>query len=360
MATAMPMIFDAHLDLALNAVEFRRDLSLSLGELRARQTAEGVAAIGTPTVTLDELRRGGVGVVVSTLLARSKPWASSSPVSTVLMRDWPTRDMVYAVARGQLAWYQLMEQRGQLRIITSSAQLQPPAEAGAPPGVIITLEGADPIVEPEQLHHWHELGLRTLMLAHIGVSGYAHGTPSGEGGDPREIDGPLTALGRALLPRMAKLGMPLDLTHLSDTSFFEAIEAFRGRIYSSHAGCRALCGHRRNHSDDMLRRIVERGGVVGVPMYNTFLGEGDRAAVSLDTVVDHVDWICQLAGDADHVGIGSDLDGGFGVEHVPRELDSIADLHLLGGALRERGFTADDAAKILGGNWLRFFGETLP
>src|SRR5690606_6805175 len=131
---------------------------------------------------------------------------------------------------------------------------------------------------------------------------YAHGTPSEDADNVRDVDGPLTDVGRALLPIMHELGMPLDLTLLSDTSFFEAVERFEGRVYSSHTACRALCDRQRNHGDDMLRLIVERGGVVGMPLYNAFLGH-DRP-VTLDRVVDHVDHVCQLAGSAEHVGIG--------------------------------------------------------
>lgn len=357
-------IFDAHLDLALNAIEFRRDLALSLDALRDKQTAEGIEKIGTPTVTFEELRRGGVTCVLSTLLARSKPWAPSSPALGSVIRDWPTQDMVYGVAMGQLAWYRLMEQRGLLRIVTSAAQL---AEASAVPGVVLTLEGADPVTDPDQLPHWHDAGLRTLMLAHFGVSHYAHGTPSDDASNTHDGDGPLSDRGRALLSAMHALAMPLDLTHLSDTSFFEAVAAFPGRIYSSHSGCRAICDRQRNHTDDMLRIIVERGGVVGMPMFNWFLHHGyerppnaRRELVPLRVVVDHIDHVCQLAGSADHVGIGSDLDGGFGLEHIPNGMNSIADLSMLAGALRDRGYCEEDLTKILAGNWLRFFGETLP
>ncbi len=229
------------------------------------------------------------------------------------------------------------------------------------------MEGADPIINPDQLHHWHALGLRTLMLAHFGRSHYAHGTPSEDPANTRDTDGPLTDKTPALLKVMAELKMPLDLTHLSDTSFFQAVDGFRGRIYSSHTACRALCSIPRNHSDEQLRLILERGGVIGVPMFNAFLDatykrppNSNRQQVTLDTVAAHLDHICQLAGNAEQAAIGSDMDGGFGLEHSPTGLDTIADLGKLAEALRKRGHNDDEIRKILGENWLRFFCETLP
>ncbi len=385
-------IVDGHLDLAMNALRYERDIRLPVAALRRRE--QGVDdGRGVCTLSLPELRNAGVGLVVSTVLARSKPWidpARKPPRSNI---DYPDATMAYAMARGELAYYRLLEGLGELRVITTAEQLDahlaalagchgspspdPGASGGPQPplGVIVTMEGADPIVDPEQLGHWHELGLRTLMLAHFGQSRYAAGTPSVDPANTHDVDGPITDLGKALLEAMAELAMPLDLSHASDLSFYTALDAFDGRVYSSHASCRAIAPGgvaqqvhpMRMHTDEQLRMLIERGAVIGVPMFNAYLDpnyrpppDSDPDLVPLSRVADHVDHICQLAGSADHVAIGSDLDGGFGAEHTPRDLDTVADLPRLAPLLKDRGLTDDDVAGFFAGNWMRFWQENLP
>ena len=332
--------------------------------------------------------------------------------------------MAHAVGRAHLAYYRRLEARGEIAIVTDGATLDKAATGGraasaegdrgaggggggdrrsrlyeegerdrrsrlyqegerdrrprlcsATVGVILTLEGADPVTHPDELHEWHTLGVRSLMLAHFGQSRYAHGTPGNTplNDDPsnsHDRDGPLTALGRELLPIMAELDMPLDLTHLSDMSFHEALDHFAGPVYSSHSACRWICptagaGGQRNHTDEQVRLIAERGGVVGVPLYNAFLEpdyrpDSKKQHATLDRVVDHLDHLIQLTGSASHAAIGSDLDGGFGIEHTPREIDSIADLHRLGDAMTRRGYGDADVEAVMGGNWVRFWREHLP
>lgn len=363
-------LFDAHLDMALNALDHERDQCLPIAELRQRETA-AIGDFGIATVSLDELRAGGCGVVLSTVLARSKPWVDPARENQAKSNDWPDPTMAYAVAMGQLAYYRLLETRGALRILTTAGQLRQHATQWdaepdtCPVGMIITMEGADPIVHPDQLDHWHAAGVRTLMLAHFGKSHYAHGTPSSDPDNKHDIDGPLTDLGRALLPKMHALGMPLDLTHTSDRSFAEAVDLFQGRIYSSHTACRALCDQPRNHSDEQLKQILDRDGVVGLPVFNYFLKPGyeedsSKASVTYADLADHADHICQLAGNAKQVGIGSDADGGFGKEHMPAELDTHRDLLALSEVLSARGYQDGQIADVLCGNWQRFFSETLP
>jgi len=366
-------LFDAHLDMALNAIDHERDQRLAVQTIREREAGDAGEVVkdgrGIASVSLDELRRGGCGVVLSTVIARAKPWKKPTRAN-IHDFDWPDPTMAYAVAMGQLAYYRLLETQGHLRILDSSGTLKRhlaewEADPGSTPiGLIVTMEGADPIVEPEQVRDWHAAGLRTLMLAHFGKSYYAHGTPSSDADNPHDIDGPLTDRGRALLPIMAELGMPLDLTHTSDETFAEATDRFEGRIYSSHTACRALAEMPRNHTDQQLKRIIERDGVIGLPMFNRFLNaayeeDSPKEMVTYATVADHIDHICQLAGDAAHVGIGSDADGGFGREHMPAELDTHRDINKLGEVLSKRGYTDDDIEGIMQGNWLRFFVETL-
>jgi len=362
--------FDAHLDMAMNAIDYERDQSLPVSALRQREQGGVKDDRGTATVSIHELKQGGCGVVLSTVIARSKPWVSAGRAIARDNIDWPDPSMAYAAAMGQLAYYRLLEGRGHLRLITSAEQLhQHTADWNANPentplGLILTMEGADPITEPDQLYHWHAAGLRTLMLAHFGKSHYAHGTPHPKPDNAYDIDGPLTDMGRAILPMMHQIGMPLDLTHTADRSFAEAADLFPGRIYSSHTACRAICNIPRNHSDAQIKTLLDRGGVIGLPLYNRFLSisyadNPTKGAVTYATVADHVDHICQLAGNAKHVGIGSDADGGFGREHMPAELDTHRDIYHLGQTLTSRGYSEADIAGIMKDNWLRFFGQTL-
>ena len=364
-------LFDAHLDMSMNALIHERDQTLPVSALRERE--EGLAGVwrGIATVSVDELRQGGCGVVLSTVIARAKPWVKAGREGQHGDIDWPDPSMAYGVAMGQLAYYRSLEARGALRVLEDAQALeQHRAQWDASPqttpvGMIITMEGADPIVEPEQLRDWHAAGLRTLMLGHFGKSHYGYGTPMRCPDNPYDIDGPLTDRGRALMPIMHELGMPLDLTHTADKTFAEAADLFEGRIYSSHTCSRVLSDMPRNHTDEQFKQILDRDGVIGLPLYNRFLhadyGEDSpKDMVTYAHVADHIDHICQLAGDSQHVGIGSDADGGFGTEHMPAEQDTHRDINKLGGVLSQRGYSDEDIASIMSGNWLRFFGETLP
>ena len=168
---------------------------------------------------------------------------------------------------------------------------------------------------------------------------------------------------------MQRLEMPLDLTHLSDTSFREAVDAFAGPIYASHSNCRTLSPHQRQLTDEMIRVIVERGGVVGVvpcnPMVRADLIHGDawnspQHGVTLEHLADHVDHVCQLAGSAEYVAIGSDADGGFGAEACPHGHDRHRDLHALLQVLADRGYATSDQGRIAWRNWSDFYLRTLP
>ena len=367
----MMNLFDAHLDMALNALDHERDQTLAVSALRQREQGGVADDRGIATVSFNELRAGGCGVVLSTVIARSKPWIDPKRLLKRHDLDYPDPSMAYAAAMGQLAYYRLLQERGQLRILTSADQYrQHLADWDADPqdtpiGLILTMECADPIVEPEQLRDWHAMGLRTLMLAHFGKSHYAHGTPSSDPENAHDVDGPLTDPGRSLLSKMFELGMPLDLTHTADQSFAEAADRYERRIYSSHTACRSLQDIPRNHSDAQLKTLIDRGGVIGLPVFNYFLKPGyeedaPKQSVTYADLADHIDHICQLAGDTRHVGIGSDADGGFGCEHMPAELDTHRDLTRLGQTLSGRSYSDEDIHLVMSGNWLRFFSETLP
>jgi membrane dipeptidase len=360
----MPLLIDSHLDLAWNALSWKRDLLLPLPELnRIDADQDPHPARGHATVSLPELRRGQVAVCLATLMGRV-PYGETINVHGNSL-DFPRHENVFAFAQGQLAYYRILELRGEVRWLRDRHQLQQHWQAwqtagdraAQPIGIIIAMEGSDAICEPEQAELWYQDGLRCASLVHYGSSRYASGT-----GD----DGPLTACGRKLLDEFARLGIILDVTHLCDQSFFEAIDHFAGPVLASHQNCRALVPGQRQFSDEQLRRVLDRDGVIGIAfdawmMYPGWeRGKTSREVVAIGAAVDHVDHLCQLAGNDRQVAIGSDLDGGFGTEQSPTGLDSIADLQRLAPLLSQRGYSDESIARIFGGNWLRFFSEHLP
>jgi len=223
-------------------------------------------------------------------------------------------------------------------------------------GLVLAMEGADPIISPKHLHSWVERGLRVVGLSH-GRTRYAGGTRQ---------PGPLTQLGCELLAEMEHEPTILDTSHMAEESFFDALELFNGPVIATHSNCRAIVPTDRHLSDEMIRAIVKRDGVIGTVLYNKFLvpdwkqGPGAKEQVTLAHFVKHVKHICEVAGDSNHVGIGSDLDGGFGRESVPAELDTVADTPKIAKALTEGGFSERQIDGIMGQNWLRFLNGALP
>jgi membrane dipeptidase len=308
------------------------------------------------------MRAGDVGLCVATLIARVSFPGNPLP-------GYQSPAIAAAVAKGQLAYYHVLEEQGELRMITDAAGLEASAqewlsvtsgrhgdaeEAHKPIGYILSMEGADPILTPDHLSEWWEAGLRAIGPVHYGTARYAHGT---------DACGGLTELGRPLLKGMEELGMLLDLTHMCDESFWEALEVFGGRVLASHQNSRTLVPGVRQFSDEQMRAVIERGGVIGAALDAWMLqpdwikGETTNEALSLESVADQIDHVCQLAGNSHHAAVGSDLDGGYGTEQCPRDLDTIADLQCLPDLLRARGYAEADIAAIMHGNWLRFFRE---
>lgn len=364
----MSLIFDSHLDLAWNAMTWRRDLRVPLAELNAAEAGMTDQPFrGRATVTLPEIRRARMAVCLGTMMGRV-PYGESTLHGSTL--DFPSHQQVYGFARGQLGYYDALQQVNELRFIRTGAELSahwaewkqastadPARSNDLPIGMILAMEGADAIDSPEQTQRWFDDGLRCASLVHYGTSAYAVGTG---------CEGPLTELGRQLLKSFEAVGMILDTTHLSDQSFFEAMDCFAGPVCASHQACRAVVPGQRQFSDQQIRILIERGGVLGVPcdawmLYpNWVRGKTSRDVVAIDVLVDHIDHICQLSGNCRHVSIGSDLDGGFGTEQTPRGLDSIADLRKLETSLEQRGYAQPDIDLVMGENWLRFFCEHLP
>jgi membrane dipeptidase len=352
------LIFDAHLDLAMNAMEWNRDLRLPLAEIRQRETeltdkpdrAKGV-------VCFPEMRLGHVGLCVATQIARHVRPGSSLP-------GWLSPEQAWAQTQGQLAWYRAMEEAGELVSIRTGGELerqlacwQSPVER-QPIGYLLSLEGADSLVTLRHLERAYADGLRAVGPAHYGPGVYAQGTDATGGLGPR---------GRELLREMDRLGMILDVTHLCDESFWEALAVFQGPVWASHSNCRALVPHHRQLNDEQIRALIERGAVVGVALDAWMLipdwvrnqTTPEKADLRLEQLVAHIDHFCQLAGNARCVGLGSDLDGAFGFEQTPQDVKSIADLQRLGGLLEKSGFNAADQAAVLHGNFLRFLRSAL-
>jgi membrane dipeptidase len=298
------------------------------------------------------MRRGEVGICLATLLARSS--GLNDP-----QLDYRSREIASAAALGQLAYYRVLERQGCLQMIrgwkdleTHLSRWNAPTANLAPLGFILSMEGADPILKPDDIPHWWDDGLRVIGLAHYGRSAYAHGTG---------VAGGLSPEGPALLRAMDAIGMILDVTHLADESFWQAVDHFEGPVLASHNNCRSLIPGDRQFSDDQIRYLIGRDSVIGVVCDSWMLhrdyvfGKTQNSLVTLEAVADHIDHICQLAGTARHAAIGSDLDGGFGKEQSPHDLETIADLQRVAKLLRERGYSEPDVEGVMHGNWIRFF-----
>jgi len=352
------LLFDIHLDLAMNALEWNRDLTRPLDEIRAREKGKTDKVDRTHgTVSFPEMRRGRVGLCVATQIARFvKP---SNPLP-----GWHSPAQAWAQTQGQLAWYRAMEEAGEMVQLTDAAGLDahlarwssPHAEVKLPIGYVLSLEGADSVITPGRLERAYAQGLRAVGPAHYGPGTYAQGT---------DAIGGLGSRGRDLLVEMERLNLILDATHLCDDSFSEALDYFEGHVWASHSNCRALVPHNRQFSDDQLRRLIERGAIIGIPLDAWMMVPGwvrgqttpQSAGVTLQTMIDHMDHVCQIAGNARHVALGTDLDGAFGTEQTPGDLDTIADLARLPDLLRARGYRAEDIERVAHGNVVRFLRD---
>lgn len=364
----MRLLIDSHLDIAWNALSYNRDQTETIAQINEREAAMvDFNGRGRATCSLPEFRRAGMAVCCGTILVRAKREVQPAGGHRRWDLDYGTQSIAYAMGQGQLAYYRLLEQQGEMKMIGTRAELDahwarweqatPEERMHLPVGNILQMEGADPIVEPAQAEAWYNDGLRSITLSHYGKSHYSVGT-----GD----NGPLTPRGIELLKELDRLGIILDLTHMSDQSFFQAIEHFHGPVMASHNNCRALVPADRQFSDEQIKIIIERGGVIGVALDAWMLqpgwiiGKTQPDGLTLAALVDHIDHICQLAGGVDHVAIGSDLDGGFGNEQTPSDLRRFSDLQKLNGLLAERGYADAEIDKIFHGNWLRFFRRHLP
>jgi membrane dipeptidase len=355
------IIVDAHQDIAFNYIEEGREYRQSAIKKRQSEDNSPVAVKhrGIATLGLPEALLGRVGVVFSTLYV-SPAW---SPFSSKYSYETPQQ--AYQQAMQQMDYYKrLFDEDEHLCHIRTRQDLQDVlatwedgTEVGEhKQGMVILMEGADPIIEPPQVEEWYyEHGVRIVGTA------WSETRYSGGTGRP----GPLTNRGNELLDIMGDLGMILDLSHMAEEAYFQAIDRYSGTLIASHSNPRKFVDSDRMLSDKMIRLLAERNGVMGVVLFNRFIDQqwqlGDpKSQVNLDHVVAIIDYICQLTGSAQHVGIGSDFDGGFGREAIPAPLDTAADLLMLKDALLNRGYEPDDVNAILSGNFLRILANGLP
>jgi len=359
------LIVDAHEDLAYNALVLGRDYSLSALETRRRESGSPFLAERDNTMLgWQEYQDGRICLVLSTLFAVPAPHASA----ITRVASYRDQGEAEAICLLELEIYRRIasDHPDKFRIVRTSANLAellstwqaPEKEAARAVGLVILMEGAECIRSPDDLEEWWELGVRAIGPAWRG-NRFCGGTME---------KGPLTREGRELLKDMEGLGFTLDLSHMDEEAALQSLDSYAGPIIASHSNAAALLPGdlgNRHLSDRVIRGLIDRNAVIGVVPYNEFLVAGwekrdGRAKVSLDLLAAHIDHICQVAGDARHVGLGSDFDGGFGLESVPHELDSVADLQKLAPLLSSRGHSQSDIAAILGGNFLRFLGESLP
>lgn len=348
-------IIDAHLDLAMNAMEWNRDLTRPLHEINEREKGlTDKPDRSNATVSLPELRKGNIGLVVATQIARYVAPHNSLP-------GWNSPQQAWAQTQAQLAWYNSMEEAGEMIQVNDLNSLENHLalwndEDGSdkkPIGYILSLEGADSLIDVSYLESAYHYGLRAIGPAHYGPGRYANGT---------DASGKMNAKGIELLKEMERLNLILDATHLCDDAFWQALDNFNGNVWASHNNVRAIVKHNRQYSDEQIKALIGRGAVIGgaldawmmVPGWVKGKSTSRGLDCNLEKIINHFDHICQLAGNALHIGIGSDLDGAFGIEQCPYDLATIAGLQQFPLLLSKRGYTNDDVENIMHGNWLRF------
>lgn len=348
-------IVDAHLDLAMNAMEWNRDLRQPINEINTREHGlKDKPDRGNAVVCLPELRKGNIGLVVATQIARYVTPGNSLP-------GWYSPEQAWAQTQAQLAWYRAMEEQGEMVQVKDlkslNIQLDIWKDDGPdeqkPVGYMLSLEGADSLITVQYIERAYEYGLRAVGPAHYGPGRYANGT---------DATGEMGKQGLELLKKMEELNIILDATHLCDDAFWQAMDHFHGHVWASHNLCRSLVNHNRQFSDEMIKVLIERGAVIGaafdawmiVPKWERGKSTPQSMHCNMDKIIDHIDHICQLAGNALHVGIGSDLDGAYGKEQCPYDLETIADLQTIPSLLSKRGYNDTAIENIMHKNWINF------
>lgn len=348
----LPLV-DAHLDLAENVTLFGRDLTVSAAEIRAAEKRAARQA----TVSLPDLERGGIAVVCATVTPGfliADVGDNFEPQSAL----YRTSEEAEAQALTQIRLYESWDREGRIRLLKSTADLDHHLQLwqeDRKPGLVLLMEGADPIVHVKDLPRWWQRGLRMIGLT-FGDTRYGKGVA---GGSPVFKQGGLTTEGVALLKSMAELGFTWDISHLTEDGIWQGLDLNVPHVCASHANVQALTPTDRHLSDNVIRAIAARKGVIGLVLHNGFLEPRWRRDPSLSVTLDqhlrrHAAYIAALT-DWSVVGIGSDLDGGFGLEKSPLEIDTVADLYKIGSVIPARAREA-----VLSANWLNFLRASLP
>lgn len=374
-----PLIVDAHQDLAWNMLTFGRDYTRSAYETRRLEARTEIPRLNGDTLLgWPEYQHGRVSLIFATLFAAP----TRKQEGEWDIQCYKDADQASSLYRQQLdAYYRLVgEHPDKFTLIQDRAALRPHITAwenalpwqppdpehaedqepdpGLPVGLVLSMEGAECVREVDELVEWWEGGVRLIGPAWTG-NRFCGGT-----GEP----GKLTAAGYELLEAMAELGFVLDLSHMDPPAAMQALDVFPGPVIASHANPLALMPREESNRflpDELVEALIERDGVVGVVPYNRFLDPNwvrgmRRELVGVEKVAAIIDHICQVAGDAEHVGFGTDFDGGLGWQHVPHQIDTIADLHLLFPLLSDKGYGDPDLAAIFGKNWLGMLQSALP
>jgi len=361
------LIVDAHEDIAYNVIVHGRDYTLSAQETRAREAGDArtLAETGTCMLGLPEWLAGRVGIIFGTLFTMPAHYKSSGEGAQEFTYTTPRE--AYAQAMQQFDLYaRLADENPRFALVRTERELNavlatwkddaPDAERKRQIGLVMLMEGADPIVKPRDVERWYERGLRIVGPAWLAGTRYAGGNAA---------PGPLTDEGMRLLRAMLDFNLVLDVSHLSDQACLQALDRYDGPVIASHSNPRSLVPGPRQLSNDMLKALLAHDGIVGIVPMNSMLRSdwrrgGRKDAVGVDAVAAAIDFVCQMAGDARHVGLGTDMDGGFGAESTPAELDTVADLGKVADALKARGYARVDVEAILSDNWLRLLRRSLP
>jgi membrane dipeptidase len=353
------LIFDAHLDLSMNALEWNRDLRWTVEEIRKSEAGmNDKPDRAKGTVSLPSMREGNIGICVATQIGRYVKKGNSLP-------GWNSPEQAWAQTQGQLAWYKAMEECGEMIQLTTKVELKKhllrwkKPKHDSPIGYVLSLEGADSLVSVGHLEKAFNYGLRAIGPAHYGPGTYAQGTDSAGG---------FSNKGHELIKEIERLGIIMDATHLSEDSFREMLKIFKGPVWASHNNCRAFVEHNRQFSDEQIKELIQRDAVIGIALDAWMMvpgwvrGKSDPVSmnVSLKLMVNNIDHICQIAGNSLHAGIGSDLDGAFGKEQCPFDLDTIADLQKVPAMLKDKGYSEDDIYNIMSFNFIHFLEKNLP
>ncbi|MHB0966307.1 MAG: dipeptidase [Bellilinea sp.] len=361
----MPRIIDAHQDIAYNMYSFGRDYRQSAAVTRARETGTRIPELqnGQSTLGWPEYQQAQLAVIFATLFVLPRKYKTNESERV----DFATLEEAYRLTHAQMDIYNRLadESPDQFTLVKDLPGLakvlnawEGDPTAAHPVGLVLSMEGAEGVSGPAELEEWWEQGVRLIGPVWAGTR-YCGGTYEG---------GRFTSEGFRLLENMANLGYTLDIAHMKEEPALQALDRYSGAIIASHANARALLKEdptQRHLTDTVIRSLVERDGIIGVVPFNRFLLSGwkntdPREQVTLEMVVDHIDHICQIAGDALHVGLGTDYDGGFGWPAIPLELNTIADLPKLAQPLTTRGYSPEEIEAIFSGNWQRLLEHILP